>query len=233
MLNSLSLIVPAFNEEAAIKDSIQIYNQKLRKFTKKYEIIVIDDGSTDNTAKILQGIIKKYKKVKGITHKENLGVGRAIWDGFKKARYEWILTNSADQAFNLDDLKRAGEQFKTADVIVFVRQDRSANSNFRKLTSMTSFLLVKLFFRTPIEDFHFVQAYKREILKNVKIAARDTFMPAELLVNLYRRGYNIAQVKAKFYKRSAGRSKYGNPVRYLKYLKELFTFWIKITFNEN
>lgn len=228
VIDSLSLVVPAYNEEEVIFETLKIYNKKLARIARRYEIIVVDDGSTDLTPQILKKINVKNPHLKIITHKKNLGVGKTLLDGLRIAKYQWVMHNSADQPFNIDDLQKIKNLFKTSDVIVAVRKDRSANSLFRKLTSLTSLLLIKLFFGTHIKDFHFIQIYKTKILKGVKVTSNDTFMPAELLVNLARKNYTIAQFTAKFYKRTAGYSKYDNPLRYLVYLRELVKFWWRL-----
>lgn len=225
IVNSLSLIIPAYNEESAIEETALVYKQKLEKIAKKYEIIIVDDGSNDRTPRILKKLKKQFSEVRVITHKKNLGVGKALSDGFKAAKCNWVMHNSADQPFDIDDLEKARALFTKSDVIVVEREDRSANSPIRKVTSLASLFLVKLLFGTNIKDFHFIQLYRRQILKGVKISSRDTFMPAELLVKLSKKNYTINQFKAKFHKRTAGYSKYDNPIRYVTYLRELIKFW--------
>ncbi len=226
--HSISLIIPALNEEPVIKQTVLIYHQDLKRLFQKHELIIVDDGSTDQTPAILKRLQKKIPQLKILTHKKNEGVGKAILDGFKEARSEWVMHNSADQPFNLNDLKKHQHLFDTTDVIVVVRKDRSANSFFRKITSGTSFLLVRLFFGVPIGDFHFIQVYKRSILKNIRIISGDTFAPAELLITLYKKGYRISQFTSHFHRRTKGSSKYNNPKRYLRYLRDLFNFWWRL-----
>ena len=163
-----------------------------------------------------------------VTHQKNEGVGKAILDGFKIARFEWVTHNSADRPFDLNDFRKQNHLFDSSDVIVAVRTNRSANPFFRKITSKISFLAVRLFFGVPIGDFHFIQAYKKSILSKVKIISEDTFVPAELLITLYQKGCKISQFSTKFHKRTKGSSKYNNPIRYLKYLKDLLKFWWKL-----
>ena len=229
---TLSLVVPVLNEEELIEDTIKIYTQDIKKLFTKFEIIIVDDGSTDKTPQILAKL-KNAGKIKLITHTKNLGVGEAITNGFAAAKMEWVMTNSADRPFDLLDLSKVLKDFSYADAIIFARFDRSANPIFRKLTSTVSRLLVKTLFRVPISDFHFVQIYKRLLLRKVKAQSRDTFMPAELLVKLSKKGYKITEHKAVFHGRTAGKSKYNNPIRYLRYLYELLKFWVRLNITKN
>lgn len=226
--HSLSLILPALNEEELIKETIDVYNKKLSKLFQRYEIIVVDDGSKDKTSQIIKRLLKKNSHLKVITHEKNLGVGRAILDGFRAASMEFVMTNSADRPFNLEDLMRGKEFFESSDAIVVSRFNRSANPFFRKLTSKVSYYLVKTFFRVPISDFHFVQIYRRSVLSSIEVISEDTFAPAELLIKLYKKGYRFSEFKAVFHRRTKGQSKYNNPIRYLKYLRELLKFWIRL-----
>lgn len=224
----LSLVVPVLNEQEVIEETVQIYSNELSKIFEKYEIIIVDDGSTDNTPKILQSTRKKIPHIKILTHRTNSGVGKAILDGFKLAKGEWVMHNSADRPFDIRLLKSIIPLFENSDIIVINRKDRSANPLFRKLTSLTSYLLVRTFFGAPIKDFHFIQIYKRKIIQSVSVQSNDTFAPAELLVKLYKKGYKINHFSARFYKRTAGYSKYNNPIRYIWYLKDLTNLWLSL-----
>lgn len=226
--HTISLIVPALNEEELIEETIEIYKKKLSRLFKRYEIIIVDDGSTDKTPQILQKLIKKNPNIKVTTHERNFGVGKAILDGFGTASMEFVMTNSADRPFNLSNLARHKKLFNSSDVIVISRFDRSANPFFRKITSKASYYLVRTFFKIPISDFHFVQIYRRAILSSIEVASEDTFAPAEMLIKLYNKGYKFSEFKAVFYRRTKGYSKYNNPIRYLKYLRELLKFWFRL-----
>lgn len=224
----ISLVVPALNEQEVIAETIRIYNNYLSQLFKKYEIIIVDDGSTDQTPKILRSIRKKIPHLRILTHPTNYGVGKAILDGFQAARGEWVMHNSADRPFDLLLLKHIIPLFNKSDVIVVARKDRSANSPFRKLTSLTSYILVRIMFGTPIKDFHFIQIYRKNILNSVTVHSHDVFAPAELLVKLYKMGYKINHFSAPFHGRTAGYSKYSNPIRYVRYLKDLIRLWLAL-----
>lgn len=223
----ISLVVPILNEQEIIKETVDIYYRDLKKLSKRFEIIIVDDGSDDKTPQILRQIAKK-KPIKIVTHPKNYGVGKALINGFKVARGEWIMHNSADRPFNITEMAKIIPLFNQSDIIVVTRKDRTANSHFRKLTSLTSLLLVKIFFGIPIKDFHFIQIYKKNVLKSVQIKSTDTFMPAELLVKLYKKGYKIKQFQSVFHRRTKGFSKYNNPIRYVRYLKDLINLWLEI-----
>ena len=105
MINSLSIIYPIFNEENRLHDCFF----DIKKFHKKNNIkriqfIFVDDGSSDNSKKIIEKFIKKKKNFFLISHKKNLGKGAALKSGVNKAKYEWILTLDTDVSVKLSQL---------------------------------------------------------------------------------------------------------------------------------
>ena len=98
--NSLSVIVPAFNEELAIAEVVEAVKKQLQKLGIDYEIIVVNDGSTDRTRKILE----ELKDIKVINHPYNKGYGASLKTGLKEANYEWILITDGDGTYPADHI---------------------------------------------------------------------------------------------------------------------------------
>lgn len=225
---SISMIVPVFNEEEILQQGILTYRRKLRKLFDDFEIIIVNDGSRDKTGEIANRLALKWKNVKVIHHPRNLGVGMAILSGYQKATKTWVFTNPIDEPFDVREIKKFKQLFNEVDIIVVARIDRSANPFFRKLTSIVNYYLIKFLFGTFIHDFQFVQFYKRKIINKIKVDSTDTFVPPELLIRASLVGYKIKEVKAKFHKRTKGKSKYYSLTRYLRTLEEMFNFWYKV-----
>lgn len=136
------------------------------------------------------------------------------------------MTNFADRPFALPELKNIMPMFsKGADFVVVSRFDRSANSLYRKLTSLVNYYLIKMLFRVNVGDFQFVQVYKKSILENLLIKAKRTFVPPEIIIKALRRGYRMQEYKSRFYARSKGGSKCGHPKVIFAALKDMFYCW--------
>lgn len=225
----ISLVMPVFNEQELLEETIKIFSRDLSYLVERYQIIIVNDGSTDKTGQIADKLVKTSEHIEVIHNPKNLGSGRSLLIGFKKARYDLVLTNFVDRPF---DLKELGDIFPLfddgrVDFVVVTRQDRSANSFYRKITSLVNYWLIKVLFNVKVGDFQFVQIYKKVILNDINIDATRTFVPPELIIKALIRGYRMKEFRTKFYPRTKGKSKCGRPRVILKTLHDLLRFWLK------
>src|SRR5438132_4840406 len=92
----LSCVLPAYNEAASLTDTVARWSAALQRYTTDYEIIVIDDGSTDDTAHVVSQLVLRHEKLRVVTHPTNLGYGAAIASGFAQATFSLVLFSDAD-----------------------------------------------------------------------------------------------------------------------------------------
>ncbi len=225
---SLSLIIPIYNEESLIYENTKRYYEELSRITTEFEILLVNDGSTDGSKKELKQIVKSYPRVRIFHHRKNLGVGEAIKTGFAHSQKEWMFVDPIDHPFEVSDIRRFIHEFKRCDILVVVRTDHSANSFFRKITSIVNYYLIRILFRIPIGDYQFIQFYKRSIIQRIWPVSTDTFVPPEMLIRASRRGFTIREVSAVFHKREKGYSKYYSFIRYWRTILEMLRFWYKL-----
>ncbi len=119
----LSIILPVYNEENAILPTIERIKEVMNRVKTKYEIIAVNDGSTDNTGEIL----KKIKGVDVILHPYNLGYGASLKNGIKKAKYDLILITDADGTYPIGDIPKLLKYSKTYDMVVGARTGKNVN----------------------------------------------------------------------------------------------------------
>jgi len=207
--------------------SLGYVHKVLTRITETFEIVVIDDCSTDGTTDVVRKLADEYEEIVPIYHTKNRGVGDGLRDGFKAARYKYVLTNCADLPFDVADLEKAIPFFEEegADGCIMVRFDRSANTWFRKITSFVNYLIIKLLFRLPFEDYNFVQLYKNELVKKISLESKDVFVPPEMIIKSHDLGFKLVQFKAKFHERKAGYSKYGHPKYFIITFLDQIRFW--------
>ena len=226
MISGISLVVPVYNEKEIIEESLGVFKKSLSGMTDNFEIIVVDDGSNDGTAEVLSRFCSE-EKIKIIHNQQNLGSGMALWRGFQEARYELVMSNFSDRPFDLDELPRILRIFarENPDFVVVARKNRSANPIFRKITSLSNFLLVRMLFGIKVKDFQFVQVYKKYVLDKIRVISRHTFVAPEIIIKAVSLGYKYCEYSTDFYPRKKGRSKYSNPWLIFLSAWEIITFF--------
>lgn len=225
---SLSLVLPGYNEEASIRETIELCLRGLGAHADRYEVVIVDDASTDGMPAIAEALSREHASVRVIHNPINLGAGTSLLIGFRAATGDVVLHNSMDYPFDLADLGLVLPLFPASDVVAVVRTDRSAHSPYRKLTSVGHHWLVRLLFRIRFRDMNFVQAYKREALQHLPVKARSpAFVTPELLIRARDRGFRIAEVEAPFHRRNKGKASYGKPRDILWTLSDMLSFWLE------
>lgn len=204
----ISVVIPLFNEEENIKLLYPKLKHVLDNLGKNYEIIFIDDGSTDKTAALLHRIYTEDTKVKGIIFRRNFGQTAAISAGFDYAKGEIIVTLDADLQNDPKDIPRLIEKIEEGyDVVSGWRAERKDPFLSRRLPSCISNWLTSLFTGVKLHDYGCtLKAYRREIAKDIKLYGEmHRFLPA--LASWV--GASISEVKVSHHSRKYGKSKYG------------------------
>lgn len=125
MKNNVSVIIPVFNEEKVISDTIKDIRSAMPKGIK-YEIICVNDGSTDNSKKALCGI----KGIRVINHEQNKGYGASLKSGIKASRYDWILITDADGTYPVKDIPKLMKETGYYDMVIGSRDGANVNIPF-------------------------------------------------------------------------------------------------------
>ncbi|WP_333783944.1 glycosyltransferase family 2 protein [Thermocrinis sp.] len=204
----LSVVIPAYNEE----ENVPILYEKLKKVLdslgEDYEVIFVDDGSTDSTFDILKKLATKDKKVKVLRFKRNYGQTAALSAGFEHAKGEVIITLDADLQNDPEDIPTLLEKLKEGYHIVSGwRKDRKDPFLSRKLPSMIANWLISKITGVHLHDYGCtLKAYKAEVVKDLELFGdMHRFLPALTK----RKGAKITEVPVRHHPRIYGRSKYG------------------------
>ena len=225
---SLSVLMPAYNEEANIEEAIRRCLRILPELVPRYEIIIIDDGSTDRTAELADTLARESPSVRVIHNPVNLSVGLSLLVGIETASCDLVLHNAMDSPFDLADLDKVLPLFPENDVVIVVRTNRAAHSFYRKTTSLVNYWLLRLLFGAPFRDMNFVQVYKKAVLRSVRVKAKSpAFVTPELLLRTRDRGFKIAEVRAPFHRRHKGTASFGKPRDILWTLGDMVGFWLE------
>ena len=207
---SLSLVMPGLNEEANVEGAVRRSIEALERHVGEFEIIVIDDGSTDRTGEIADRLAAEDPRVRVIHNERNLNYGVSLARGIDQARCDWILHNGMDLPLDPDDIALFAPHFGEADVIVVRRTNRAAHSPWRKLTSWVNNALLRVLFSPRVVDLNFVQFYRRSWVQGVEIASTSpAFVTPELILRAERGGRVVREVTAEFRQREAGTPHFG------------------------
>jgi glycosyltransferase involved in cell wall biosynthesis len=219
---SISVFFPCYNEQGNIARTTQRAIDVLQKLNSDYEVIIVDDGSSDTTGQIADEIAGQNNRVKVVHHPTNLGYGASLQSGFKAATKELVFYTDGDGQFNINELPSLLPLIKQYDIISCYRLNRQDNL-IRKLNGWAWTKLVGFLFNMKIRDIDCAfKLYKREIFDNIQMSSRGALISAEILARAVRKGYTITQRPVHHYPRTAGVQTGAKPRVIFRAFKELF-----------
>jgi glycosyltransferase involved in cell wall biosynthesis len=229
MENLISVTVPFFNEENNVRPLYSQLKEVLEKENLNYEIIFVDDGSTDGTLKALKEIHHENRKVRVIKLRKNFGQTAALSAGFDHAQGEIIVSMDGDLQHNPRDLPKLLKKIEEGyDMVSGWREERKDPFFTRKLPSRVANWLIHLISGVDIHDFGTTfKAYRREIIKNIRLYGElHRFIPA-LASQL---GASITEVPIENIPRRHGKSSY-NLSRTIRVVFDLITVKFLISYS--
>jgi glycosyltransferase involved in cell wall biosynthesis len=225
LLRSVSIVLPCFNEEANIAESIRNATAAAVMSSEKYEVIVVDDGSTDGTARVASHAIESDPHVRLIVHTRNRGYGDAVRSGIDAARMDWVLLTDADLQFDLRELADFIPVTRSADVLWgqrILRQDRLS----RRANSAAWNRLMRALFRLPVRDVDCAfKLIRRDLLRRFVLDTSGAMISTELLVRCRAEGARVVEIGVHHHPRLAGEETGGNPRVILRAFRELATMY--------
>ena len=219
----LSLILPAFNEEASLVDALERATEALDRLGATFEIIVINAGSADRTGKLADAFAARDSRVRLLHNERNVNYGVSLKRGIAAARGTWVTHNGADLPLAPEDLAPFLASFGSADVIVAKRLSKEAHSPWRRLTSLTNNQLLRVLFSPSCSDLNFTQFYRSSALSKLPlISTSPAFVTPELILRAEHAGLRVVEIEAEFRRRSAGKAHFGKPKDILWTLRDMF-----------
>jgi len=219
---SLSVFFPCYNEEKNIGTLLDKTLEFIPTIASDYEIIVVDDGSSDGTLKIAQSYSIKNPQIKVVRHETNKGYGAALKTGFEHSEKDYIFFTDGDNQFEISELTRFLPYLRDFDIVAGYRIKR--RDNFQRRLNAKSFrLLVQVLFGLKITDLNCAfKIFKREVVKNLEIKSSGAFINAEVLIRAMKKGYKMKEVGVNHYPRQWGTQTGAHPKVILRAFKELF-----------
>jgi glycosyltransferase involved in cell wall biosynthesis len=222
---SISVVLPAWNEEHNIAQAVQQAVTAMEDIGADYEIIVVDDGSSDGTARVVGELQARQPQVRLVRHEVNRGYGQALRSGYAAARKDLVLIHHADSQFDLTEIKRFLPLLAQADIICGYRAQR-ADPFMRKVNALGWNMVVRLLFGYLAQDIDCgFKLFRREVLEHVHLTAtRGAMIDTELLAGAKAWGYRIAELPVTHRPRLGGQPTGAHLDVIITSFRELFAF---------
>lgn len=229
-LKELSLFLPVYNEEANLENTVEKAIPVLKDVARKYEIVIVNDGSKDKSGEIAHQLAKRHPFIKIITHSPNQGYGGALKSGFYNSQYEWIAFIDADGQFDFSEVVKLIEKKDRADLVVGYRINRQDHA-LRKLFGWGWTVLAKILLGVNVRDVDCAfKLIRKEVLETIPPlkSMRGGMISPELLARARKAGFKITEVGVRHYPRGGGKQSGAELKVIFKSFVDLAKLWWEI-----
>ncbi|OIP57099.1 MAG: glycosyltransferase [Candidatus Levybacteria bacterium CG_4_10_14_0_2_um_filter_36_16] len=218
-----SIVIPVLNEEESIEELFVKIREVFKKIKTGYEVIFVDDGSTDSSLQILKNLEKSNKDVKLFSFRRNMGKPYALMQGFKKAKGEFIVTLDADlqdDPSNIPTMRSKLDE-DNFDLVTGWRKNRK-DTFFKKITSKIFNKVVSLMFGVKVHDLNSgLRLYRTDAAQQLKLyGGMHRFIP----IIMYKMGYKVGEQATIHHERKYGVSKYKSS-KVISEIPDIFTIY--------
>ena len=204
-MKSLSVIFPAFNEEANIRAVVEDAYRTIPKLAPIFEIIVVNDGSKDRTGEICDRLGEELSNVRVVHHERNRGYGAALKSGIKLARYDLIFFTDSDRQFDLKEVATLLEQTDAYDIVAGYRARRQ-DPPHRLLFAWGWNILVRLVLGIRIRDIDCAfKAFNRRVFNSIQIQSVGAMVNTEIFAQASKFGMTVKEVRVSHFPRRHGK----------------------------
>lgn len=226
---SLSIFFPFWNEEENIERVVKKAIPVAQSIAKKWEIILVDDGSADRTLELANALASGNKNLRVISHKPNRGYGAALKEGLMNARYNLVVFNDGDGQFDFGEVTRFFEKIQDADIVIGIRKKR-LDHPFRhllmNLLKVWDFIFFGFYFRDIDCGF---KMFRRDALEKITpLISEGAMITTEILARAKSAGLRIAEVEVTHYPRKHGDQSGGNIPVILRAIFESLLLWLDL-----
>lgn len=219
---SVSVFFPCYNEQGNVGRTVENALRVLEKLDADFEIIIVNDGSSDQTGRIADEIAGRDKRVKVAHHPGNLGYGAALRSGFAAATKEFVFYTDGDGQFDMNEMPPLLPMMEQWDIVSCYRLDRQ-DPLIRKINAWAWTKLVCFLFGLKLRDVDCAfKLYKREIFDRIRLSSTGALIDAEILARAAGKGYRITQKGVHHYPRTSGVQTGAKPRVILRAFRELF-----------
>jgi Glycosyltransferases involved in cell wall biogenesis len=226
---SISIFFPAFNDEGTIAGLVRDALDLLPNLATDYQVLVINDASTDGTAAIIDELAATYPQVRAIHHGRNRGYGGALQTGFKESEKELVFYTDGDGQYDVRELTRLWPLMVEGVTVVNGYKARRADGLARRIMGETYNRVARLLFNLPVRDVDCdFRLIRKSVLQELGELSNSGAVCVELIRGLHTRGAVFAQVEVGHYPRRHGRSQFMTSARVGRTLYDFCGLWIKL-----
>jgi glycosyltransferase involved in cell wall biosynthesis len=224
----ISAVMPAFNEEANLEQSVGRMAAALAQHTRAFEILVVDDGSVDRTPAVLDRLKSSHPSLRVIRHPANRGYGAAVRSGFEAARYGWVFLMDADNQFDPAQVDLLLARAADADIVAGFRKHRR-DPLPRRLNAWAFFTLVRILFGRLGRDVNCAfKLIRRDLLARMALHSDGALINTEMLVLARQMHARMVEVPVHHYPRMSGKQTGANLRVVARAFRELLAFRAEI-----
>ncbi|CAN5818947.1 hypothetical protein BH20CHL3_BH20CHL3_07080 [soil metagenome] len=225
---TLSLVLPAYNEEANIEIVVNRALDVLPNFTSGFEIIVVNDGSRDATAEIINRLANVDSRVRPIHHRTNRGYGGAVKSGFEASTCEYVMFMDADRQFDIADIRLLSPFVPLFDIIAGFRMERS-DPLIRRINAEVFNLAVRILFDVHIRDLDCAfKIFRGDLIRSLELTSAGALLNAETQAKLRRQGATLVQIGVPHHPRLAGTATGGSMKVILRAMYGTIVLWLRM-----
>lgn len=225
-LRELSLFFPFWNEEKNIEQVVLKARDVAEKVAQKWEIIMVDDGSKDDTLKLAKELAKKNKNFKIISHSPNRGYGAALKEGFANARYKYIVFTDGDNQYDISEVVRFIPHIDEYDFVIGYRKKRMDTFQrhvLMNLLKIWDYIFFGFYFKDI--DCGFKMLNKSSLEKIMPLRSEGAMITTEILAKAQAKKLKIKQVEISHFPRTYGESSGGNVSVIVRAVLETLILW--------
>lgn len=225
---TLSLVLPAYNEEANIEIVVRRALDVLPGFSTGFEVIVVNDGSRDATASIIDRLAAEDDRVRPVHHRVNQGYGGAVKTGFQASTCEYVMFMDADRQFDIADIRLLSPFVPLFDIVAGFRMERS-DPIVRRINAEVFNLVIRILFDVHIRDLDCAfKIFRGDLIRSLELTSSGALLNAETQAKLRRQGATMVQVGVPHYPRVAGHATGGDLRVILRAMKGTVVLWLRM-----
>ncbi|MEN9823575.1 MAG: hypothetical protein RLZ04_2001 [Actinomycetota bacterium] len=226
----LSIFFPMWNEEAYIEGAVGAAVDECRLLLERgdildYEIIVVDDASTDRTPQIADEMAASDPHLRVVHHPVNRKLGGSMKTGFASATGDLVLYSDADLPFDMAELHRAVRlmRYYEADIVSAYRFDRTGEGSLRAVYTFFYNLLIRRLFGVRMRDINFAfKLCRGRVFEHIELKSEGSFIDAELIIRAQKLGFHVIQFGVDYFPRTRGESTLASGSVIKRIVKEMF-----------